>query len=197
MTTRDGPDPLAEAKVYIAYGRYEQATEVLEEGIQAEPMRTDLQELLSSIHGKRNSAVFGSTSWASTLIPIGAILLFSFGIWSPESMAGWILLLLGVLLTVPAKYRPLGGGVISVAILAYGLYVFEGTESRVKALCPKITPGMSFAALQEFAARNGLSAPRAQSGDIFLVETKPFGRWSCLVTLEDGVVKKSEYYVAD
>lgn len=197
MARRDGPDPLPEAKVFIAYGRYEQAAEVLEEGVRAEPARTDLQDLLSSIRGKRNSAAFANSSWASTLIPLGVIPLFAFDAWSAGSMTGLALLLLGASLTLPVKYRRLAGAAATVAALGYGLYAFGGAESRMKALCPEITPGTSFAALEEFATRNGLTPPRAQSGGTFLAETRSFGRWACLVTLEDGVVKTSEYNFSD
>jgi hypothetical protein len=197
MARRDGPDPLGAAKVYLAYGRYEQAAEVLEEGVRAEPARTDLQDLLSSIRGKRNSAAFPKASWASALIPLGAILLFAFDAWSAGSTAGWALLLIGASLTLPVKYRRLAGAATTAAALVYGLYAFGGAESRMKALCPEIAPGMSFAALQEFATRNGLTPPRVQSGGTFLAETRSFGRWACLVTLEDGVVKTSEYNFSD
>jgi hypothetical protein len=197
MARRDDPDPLAEATVYMAYGRYEQAAEVLEEGIRAEPTRTDLQDLLSSIRGKRNSAPFANFSWVSTLVFFGVTLLATFGMWSAESMVGWLLLLLGTSLTLPAQYRRLVGAAAAAAVLAYGLYAFGGAESRMKALCPEIAPGTSFVALQEFAARHGLTPPRVQSGGTFLAETRSFGRWACLVTLEDGVVKKSEYDFAD
>jgi hypothetical protein len=95
------------------------------------------------------------------------------------------------------KYFRIAAETILVAILAYGLYAFGGAEARVKAVCAEISPGMSFVALQELAARNGLSAPRTQSGVTFLAETKSFGRWACMVTTEDGVVKKSEYNFAD
>ncbi|MCB1866872.1 MAG: hypothetical protein KDG50_15755 [Chromatiales bacterium] len=43
-------DPLAEADVYLAYGRYQQAEELVSEAIEAHPQRTDLKLKLLEIH---------------------------------------------------------------------------------------------------------------------------------------------------
>jgi hypothetical protein len=42
-------DPLAEAEVYLAYGRREQAVEVLKQGLAREPQRKDLAEKLAQL----------------------------------------------------------------------------------------------------------------------------------------------------
>jgi Tfp pilus assembly protein FimV len=42
-------DPLAEAEVYLAYGRKEQAIGVLEQGLAREPRRKDLSEKLAQL----------------------------------------------------------------------------------------------------------------------------------------------------
>ena len=55
----DEVDPLAEADVYIAYGRNEQAEEVLLDGIASSPDRIDIkQKLLSLYHKSKNQAGF-------------------------------------------------------------------------------------------------------------------------------------------
>lgn len=53
-------DPLSEADVYIAYGRFDQATHLLEEAISAEPSRTDLRlKLLETYAESGNRDAFG------------------------------------------------------------------------------------------------------------------------------------------
>ncbi len=46
----EAEDPIAEADVYIAYGRLDQAASVLESGISAEPSRTDLRLKLLEVY---------------------------------------------------------------------------------------------------------------------------------------------------
>lgn len=50
----DEVDPVAEADVYIAYGRFEQAEEVLKAGIDAEPERFDVKSKLMSMYQRTN-----------------------------------------------------------------------------------------------------------------------------------------------
>jgi pilus assembly protein FimV len=50
----DEVDPVAEADVYIAYGRFEQAEEVLKAGIEAEPERFDIKAKLLSMYQRTN-----------------------------------------------------------------------------------------------------------------------------------------------
>jgi len=50
----DEVDPVAEADVYIAYGRFEQAEDVLKAGIEAEPDRFDLKAKLLSMYQRTN-----------------------------------------------------------------------------------------------------------------------------------------------
>ena len=55
----DEVDPIAEADVYIAYGRHEQAEEVLLDGMSNYPDRTDIKhKLLTVYHKNNNSAGF-------------------------------------------------------------------------------------------------------------------------------------------
>ena len=42
-------DPIAEAEVYLAYGRKEQAIEILEEALRANPGREDIRRKLNEI----------------------------------------------------------------------------------------------------------------------------------------------------
>jgi len=56
-------DPIAEAEVYIAYGRLEQAAQVLREAIEREPNRKDLWNKLAEIIRREPSA--GSSPAAS------------------------------------------------------------------------------------------------------------------------------------
>jgi|GEM_PF-3333498 len=46
------PDPLAEAGVYLAYGRTEQAISLLEEALQEHPERVDIADKLRSLKDK-------------------------------------------------------------------------------------------------------------------------------------------------
>ena len=56
----DEVDPIAEADVYIAYGRHEQAEEVLLDGISNYPERTDIKhKLLTVYHKNENAEGFG------------------------------------------------------------------------------------------------------------------------------------------
>ena len=52
----DEVDPIAEADVYIAYGRHEQAEEVLLDGVTNYPERTDIKHKLLVVYHKNNNA---------------------------------------------------------------------------------------------------------------------------------------------
>lgn len=99
------------------------------------------------------------------------------------------------------------GNVRKAANLITGLFIlggilycadlFVGAESRMRQACGEIAPGMSVATLRTFAKKHGMNAPRQESGVTFLAESMTFGRWSCRVVLEKGVVRNSEYNFAD
>ena len=56
-------DPLAEADVYLAYGRYQQAEELIRTAIDREPDRTDLRvKLLEVFHAARNATGFDAAA---------------------------------------------------------------------------------------------------------------------------------------
>lgn len=77
MTDRISPDPLAEAKVYLAYGREDQAKEVLEEALRREPSRTDLQDLLQGVSGRRPDS---KVPWPTASRQVLAFFLFIIGV---------------------------------------------------------------------------------------------------------------------
>ncbi|MHB8426988.1 MAG: FimV/HubP family polar landmark protein [Acidiferrobacterales bacterium] len=53
----DEVDPIAEAEVYLAYGRDEQAEEILKEAIVKDPQRQELKQKLLEIYMQRNDVV--------------------------------------------------------------------------------------------------------------------------------------------
>jgi hypothetical protein len=91
----------------------------------------------------------------------------------------------------------LSAGLVILGGMAYCSYSFGSAESRMRKVCSEISPGMSISALSAFAKEHGLNPPRQESGVAFLAESKTFGRWSCRVVLEKGVVQSAEYNFAD
>ena len=55
MISRDNPDPLDEAKLYLAYGRNDQAIKILEQAILEAPTRADCKKLLEQIRTTKTS----------------------------------------------------------------------------------------------------------------------------------------------
>ena len=88
-------------------------------------------------------------------------------------------------------------GITLVLGIAYFLYNYSTAEGRVRALCPQIKPGMSIAALQEFANHHGLGPGRPHEGVNYLVEMKSYARHGCRVVVTSGVVQESAYTYAD
>ena len=76
-------------------------------------------------------------------------------------------------------------------------YSFITAGDRMKQTCKEIEVGMTVVQLDVFARRHGLSVPYKESGVIFLSESETFGRWSCRVVLDKGVVQSAEYNFAD
>jgi len=81
--------------------------------------------------------------------------------------------------------------------LSYYAYGLATAETRMKATCAAIAPGMTLADLKRIAADHGLMTPRAQDGVMYLAETRSYGRHACKVTMEKGLVKQSEHNYAD
>ena len=53
-TTQETEDALSEADIYIAYGRFNQAADLLSQAISEEPQRTDLRLKLLEVHAENN-----------------------------------------------------------------------------------------------------------------------------------------------
>jgi len=65
MVAEAGGDALAEAEIYLAYGRYEQAAEQLAQAVRNEPDRADLKaKLLEAYHALADHDAFESTAEA-------------------------------------------------------------------------------------------------------------------------------------
>ncbi len=88
-------------------------------------------------------------------------------------------------------------GVFAALLLAGAAWYvvnFIWAESRVKALCSQIKPGMPMAELKAFGLQHGLGPqPGKEFGIVFMGERKTNGRYSCKIFLEAGVVKTAEY----
>lgn len=98
------------------------------------------------------------------------------------------------------KFRKTINIIFVIALLSgigYCTNNFVTAESRVRALCDELQPGMTVAALREFASQHGLSSQIKDSGTSFMVETKTYGRYGCEITTESGIVKRAEYNSAD
>lgn len=81
--------------------------------------------------------------------------------------------------------------------IAYFYFALSTGEKRMTAVCDKIKPGTTLAQLKELAEEHGLVVPRADSGVAYLAESRTYGRFACRVTLDAGIVKRSEYHFAD
>lgn len=91
----------------------------------------------------------------------------------------------------------LGAGLLMLGGLGFCTYSFGTAEQRVRQVCLEITPGMSASSLRAFAQVHGLSEPRPESEVQFLADQRSFGRWSCRVEIQNGVVSKVAINGAD
>ena len=94
------PDPLAEAEVYVAYGRYTQARELLEEALVREPTRQDLRQMLARISPA--NVADAPTQRLGTLVPgpfIGFVgyVVFEISQHTPVTIAGIAMMAIGAL----------------------------------------------------------------------------------------------------
>jgi hypothetical protein len=97
------------------------------------------------------------------------------------------------------KHRRISNAVAGLLLLgglAYYAYAYATAESRVRALCVEIEPGLSLSELRSFSSEHGLGPQPHETGVSFLVERKTFGRYGCRVTIEAGVVSESKYNFA-
>ena len=77
-------------------------------------------------------------------------------------------------------------------------YYFMSTgEERMRTSCSQIKRGMTLAELKEFALDHNLSPPSKESGITALGELRSFGRHTCKISLDAGIVTDSEYSYAD
>lgn len=81
--------------------------------------------------------------------------------------------------------------------VSFCAYNFLSAETRVRGLCPQITPGQPVAELRAFALSHGLHPEPHEDGVNFLMESRTFGRFGCKVTLQRGLVLQSEYTFSD
>jgi hypothetical protein len=84
-----------------------------------------------------------------------------------------------------------------LTVFAYHFYNIVTAEERVRQLCDQITPGMPLVELKQFAAEHDLVPPTDESGIHPMVEQKSYGRWGCMVEVDEGVVVSSEYRYSD
>lgn len=84
-------------------------------------------------------------------------------------------------------------------VLSIGFFTYftVTAEDRMTQLCRQVVPGMTAAQLKKFAQENRLTGPNQDAGVTVLGDTRSYGRHACKVTLEAGVVKQSEYSLAD
>lgn len=72
-TGTDDVDPVAEAEVYIAYGRDGQAEEILKEAMSKDPAREDVQVKLAEVYAARkDAAAFGAVAGSLNALTGGA-----------------------------------------------------------------------------------------------------------------------------
>ena len=81
--------------------------------------------------------------------------------------------------------------------VAYFSYAMATGEQRMMEVCGQIKPGVSLAQLKGYAEIHNLTAPSKDSGDAFLEESRTYGKFTCKVILDAGIVKSSEYKHAD
>lgn len=97
----------------------------------------------------------------------------------------------------PRQIANAAAGALILGLVTYCGYGYATAQTRVRALCAEIKPGLPIASVRSFASSHGLRKPSQPSGINYLVETRTFGRSGCRVTFEDGIVKTSVYSFAD
>lgn len=140
---RDAPDPLAEAKVYIAYGRKQQALQLLEKALQENPSRADIETKLRELKGQsplipssapkgvaaiqqRRSFIQKMSSWADSMMsaaPLSVMFFLTLIGWGvafdrPEYSIppNYFLALFGLYIVVPSGFST----VLGIRSLSWG-----------------------------------------------------------------------------
>jgi hypothetical protein len=88
-------------------------------------------------------------------------------------------------------------GIVILSGISHCTYNFVSAESRVRAVCEQIRPGMAVDQLREFVAAQGFFPEPKESGVSYVAETRTYGRFGCEVVAEAGYVRKATYYFAD
>lgn len=99
-----------------------------------------------------------------------------------------------------ARFRKVINTILSFIIivgLSYCTYNFISAESRMRAACSKIQPGMTIESLQAFISAHDLFPQPQESGVHILTETNAYGRFRCKLTTNAGVVKEVVYSSID
>ncbi len=97
---------------------------------------------------------------------------------------------------------PLGKGLVLLfgipVVMGVGFfYYFSATgEERMRAVCSEVAPGMTIAQLVSFARERNFRLP-SNEGVTFLAESRSYGRHSCRIVLQAGVVQSAAYSYAD
>lgn len=93
------------------------------------------------------------------------------------------------------KWIGIAIGISFLAYMAYFFYSLSTAAERVRPLCAQIKAGTPLADLKAFAAANGLSmaSMSADAKATILFERKSYGRHTCAIALDGGVVTKSDY----
>ena len=84
---------------------------------------------------------------------------------------------------------------VMLAVIFFYYFMSTG-EERMRAVCEKVTPGMSHANVVAVSHENNLSVPAKDASVALLEELRSFGRHRCQVTFENGTVKSAEYHLA-
>jgi hypothetical protein len=98
---------------------------------------------------------------------------------------------------------PLAKGLVLLfgvpVVLGIGFfYYFSATgEERMRNLCVQVKPGISLDQLKAFAQENNIRTSVNQEGTSFLGDARSYGRHTCKVVVEAGIVKSADYSFAD
>ena len=82
-----------------------------------------------------------------------------------------------------------------LAVIFFYYFLSTG-EERMRSTCELITPGMSHAEAVKVSHDHNLSPPAKDVQVAALEELRSFGRHTCQVTFDAGVVKSAEYRLA-
>ena len=76
-------------------------------------------------------------------------------------------------------------------LVGYCTYELATAESRAGALCAQVVPGMTAGQLDAFARQNGVRIAQADPSRAIFAVPRSFGRWTCDIRMEAGVVRSA------